>query len=188
MYHFLELVVWCTKHCANYSKSIVTKQLSQIFITISRESVIKMLGLHTTNFLEQNVITLLEEILVQEFTSSFPQVQLSFVQGIQWPEYIISTLEFPIKVDTCPTTIQQILSMYCQVFGLYHDQTIYEVFLGFLMYLSESVKFDYPKLIVDNMNEQFSNFNTLTSFEYQSYLMYLIFGQILLTFPVLTWS
>ena len=64
--------------------------------------------------------------------------------------------------------------MYSQVFGLYHDQTFSEAFLGFLMYLSESVKFDYPKLIVDTMNEQLSNFNTLTSFKYQSYLMYLI--------------
>ena len=42
------------------------------------------------------------------------------------------------------------------------------------MYLSESVKFDYPKLIVDTMNEKLSNFNTLTSFKYQAYLMYLI--------------
>lgn len=58
--------------------------------------------------------------------------------------------------------------MYSQVFGLYHDQTFSEAFLGFLMYLSESIKFDYPKLIDDNMNEQFSKFNTLTSFKYQA--------------------
>lgn len=42
------------------------------------------------------------------------------------------------------------------------------------MYLSKSMKFDYPKLIVDTMSEKLSNFNTLTSFKYQSYLMYLI--------------
>ena len=71
-----------------------------------------MLGLHIVGFPEQNVITLLEEILVQKFTYASPQVQLDFVQGIQRPKYITSTLEFPIKVDTCPTTIQQILSMY----------------------------------------------------------------------------
>ena len=82
-----------------------------------------MLGLHTTSFPEKNVITLSEEILVQKFTSSSPQVQLAFVQGIQRPEYITSTLEFPIKLDTCPTTIQHIFSRYSQVFGLYHDQT-----------------------------------------------------------------
>ena len=72
--------------------------------------------------------------------------------------------------------------MYCQVFGLYHDQTISEAFLGFLMYLLESTKFDYPKLIPDNMHEQFSNFNTLTSFKYQSYLMYLILDNFSLHF------
>ena len=42
------------------------------------------------------------------------------------------------------------------------------------MYLSEGVKFDYPKLIVESMCEQLSNFSTLTSFNYQSFLMYLI--------------
>ena len=36
--------------------------------------------------------------------------------------------------------------MYTQVFGLYHDQTFSKAFLGFLMYLFEVVKFDYPKL------------------------------------------
>ena len=64
--------------------------------------------------------------------------------------------------------------MYTLVFGLYHDQTFSEAFIGFFMYFSESVKFDYPKLIVDTMCEQLSNFNTLTSFKYQVYLMYLI--------------
>lgn len=85
--------------------------MSQLFIIVSREEIIKMLGLHTTNFPEQNIVTLTEEILVQKFTSLTPQLQLSFVQGIQRPKYIQSTLEFPVKVDTFPTPIQQILSM-----------------------------------------------------------------------------
>ena len=136
LYHFPELVVWCAEHYANDSKSIVTKQFSQIFITISRENIIKMLGLHIVGFPEKNVITLSEEILVQKFTSATPQIQLDFVQGIQRLKYITSVLEFPIKVDTCHTTIQQILLMYSQVFGLYHDQSFSESFLGFLIYLS----------------------------------------------------
>ena len=37
------------------------------------------------------------------------------------------------------------------------------------MYLSKAVKVDYPKLIVDTMCEQLSNFNTLTSFKYQTF-------------------
>ena len=94
-------------------------------------------------------------------------------------------MELTIKVDTFPTTIQRILSMYSQVFGMYLDQTFSEGFLGFLMYLSESVKFDYPKLIVDTMNEKLSNFNTLTSFKYQAYLMYLILDKYSLHFQSL---
>ena len=89
-----------------------------------------MLGLHMTWFLEKNVITLFEEILVHKFTSASSQLQLSFVQSIQRPEYVTPTLEFPIKEDTYPATIQQILFMYAQVFCLYHDQTIFEAFLG----------------------------------------------------------
>ena len=42
------------------------------------------------------------------------------------------------------------------------------------MYLSEAIKFDYPKLIVDSMCKQLSNFCALTSFKYQEFLMYLI--------------
>ena len=37
VYHLPELVIWCAEHYANDSKSIVIEQLSQIFITISRE-------------------------------------------------------------------------------------------------------------------------------------------------------
>ena len=72
--------------------------------------------------------------------------------------------------------------MYCQVFGLYHDQTISKAFMGFLMYLSEYVKFDYPNLIADTMHDQFSNFNTLASFKYQSYLIYLTLDKFSLHF------
>lgn len=113
-----------------------------------------MLGLNGPGFLEKNIVTLSKDVLVQKFISIPPHLQLSFFQSIQRTEYITSYLEFPIKVDTCHTTIQQILSMYAQIFDLYHDQTISEAFLGFLMYLSEGIKFDYPKLIVESMCEQ----------------------------------
>ena len=65
-----------------------------------------------TLFLEKNIITLSEEILVQKFTSASSQLQLSFFQSIQTVEYVTPTLEFTIKADTYPTIIQQILSMY----------------------------------------------------------------------------
>ena len=145
---------------------MVSEQHSQIVLSISKESISKMLGLNGLGFLEQNIITLSKDVLVQKFISTPPQVKLFFVQSIQRAEYITLDLEFPIKVDTCHSTIQQILSMYAQIFGLYHDQNISEAFLGFLMYLSEGTKFDYPKLIAESMCEQLSNFNTLTSFKY----------------------
>ena len=95
-------------------------------------------------------------------------------ESIKRIEYITSDLEFLIKADTYHMTIQQILSMYASIFSLYHDQTISEAFLGFSIYLLEGIKFDYPKLIAESLCEQMSNFNTLTSFKYRSFLMYLI--------------
>ena len=65
-----------------------------------------MLGLNGSGFLEQNIITLSEDVLMQKFISTPPHLQLSFVQSIQRVEYITSDLEFPIKADTCHTTIQ----------------------------------------------------------------------------------
>ena len=75
--------------------------------------------------------------------------------------------------------------MYTQVFSLYHEQTIFEAFLVFLMYLSEGIKFDYPKLVAKSMCEQLPSFNTLTYFKYESFLMYLILDKFSLHFQSL---
>ena len=72
--------------------------------------------------------------------------------------------------------------MYTQVFGQIHDQTLLKAFVGFLMFLAERVKFDYPKLITDTMHDQLSNFSTLSTFTYQAYLMYIILERYSLTF------
>lgn len=61
VFHFLGLVMWCAEHFTPDSNSIVYEQLFSI--NISRESITKMLGLHIIR-LEQNVITLSQEILV----------------------------------------------------------------------------------------------------------------------------
>ena len=91
---------------------MISEQHSQIVLSISKESISKMLGLNGSGFLEQNIVTLFEDVLVQKFISTPPQVQLSFIQSIQRAEYITLDLEFSIKAYTCHTTIQQILSMY----------------------------------------------------------------------------
>jgi hypothetical protein len=43
------------------------------------ENISKMLGLVDSGFLEQNVVTLSEDVLVQKFISTPTQVQLAFV-------------------------------------------------------------------------------------------------------------
>ena len=102
--------------------------------------------------IERNYVILSEEILVHNFSSYTPSEQLDFVKSLQRPDYVLSTLTFPIKSDTCHTTVQNILSMYT-VFGQIRHQTLSEAFVGFLMFLAERVKFDYPKLILDIMHE-----------------------------------
>ena len=103
------------------NRSILTYESNQIFLTIPKEDIIKTLGLQDTNLIEINSVTLSEEFLVQKLSSYTPSEQLDFVQSLQRPDYILSTLNFPIKSDTCHTTIQNILSMYTQVFGQIHD-------------------------------------------------------------------
>ena len=111
----------CVEHFSLESKSIVLEKHSQIVLLISKESVLKMLGLNGSGVLDQNIVTLSEYVLVQKFISTPSHLQLSFVQSFQITEYITAELEFPIKADTCHITIQQILSMHAQIFGLYHD-------------------------------------------------------------------
>ena len=111
-FHFLELVVCCVEHFSPESKSVVFEKHSQIVLSISKESISKMLGLSESGFLEQNIVTLSEDVLVQKFISTPPHLQLYFVQSIQRIEYITSDLEFPIKANTYHMTIQQIFSMY----------------------------------------------------------------------------
>ena len=74
------------------------------------------------------------------------------------------------------------MSMYNQVTSLSYDQGITESFLGFLIALSQYTKFNYPKFIVESMHEQLTNFNSLWSFKYQAYIMYLILDKFSLHF------
>lgn len=66
----------------------------------------------TQAFSQLIILTLLEEILVQKFTSLPPQDQLSFVQGIQRLKYLFSAINFPLKVGLFQTPIQLILYIY----------------------------------------------------------------------------
>ena len=60
---------------------------------------------------------------------------------------------FPLKDELFQTPIELILSMYTQIMGFNHDQGIPQSFLGFLLDLSKSTLFNYPKFIVDSMHE-----------------------------------
>lgn len=112
-----------------------------------------MLGLNSTNFPENNFVPLFEETLVQKFTSLSSQKQLSFVHGIQKTGELLQVMNFPFKVELFQTPFQHIMLMFTQIMGFNHDQGMPESFLGFLLSLSETTLFDYPKFIVDSMHE-----------------------------------
>ena len=77
-----------------------------------------MLGLNSTNFLENNIAPLLEETLVQKFTSLSSQEQFSFVHSIQNLEYLLQVMNLPLKDELFQTPIHLFLSMYTQIMGL----------------------------------------------------------------------
>ena len=79
VFHFPKLVVWCVEHYSPESKTVVSEKHSQIVLSISKESISKMLGSSQSGFLEQNIVTLSEDVLVQKFISTPPHLQLSFV-------------------------------------------------------------------------------------------------------------
>ena len=77
-------------------------------------------------------------------------------------------MNFPLKTELFQTPIQLIMSMYTQIMGFDHDKGIPESFLAFLLFLSESTLFEYPKFIAEFIHEQFNKFSSLTTFRYQS--------------------
>ena len=89
VFQFPNLIELCVAHYSNETRFVVTQNSSQIFITTTSEEIIKMLGLHSTNFPEINTVPLSEETLVQKFTSLSPQEQFSFVHSIQKPESLL---------------------------------------------------------------------------------------------------
>ena len=107
----------------------------------------KMLGLDFVGFPQQNTVELSEETLIQKFTSLPPQGQLTFVNSIQNPENHFQVLNYPLQTESFQKPIQLIMSMFSQIMDLSYDKGISESFMGFLIALSKSTKFNYPKFI-----------------------------------------
>lgn len=53
VFHFQELIVWCDKNYSNSTRWVIIEKL-QIFIRIFDETFMKMLGLHSIGFPQQN--------------------------------------------------------------------------------------------------------------------------------------
>ena len=64
VHHYPELVEWCVEHYSPENRSILTYETIQIFLTITKEDIIKTLGLQDNNLIERNYVTLSKEILV----------------------------------------------------------------------------------------------------------------------------
>lgn len=105
--------------------------------------------------------------------------------SLQKPENLFQNLNFPLKAEFFQDSIQLILSMFVQITGVNHDYAIPKSFLGFMLFLSEETKFNYPKYISDAINDQFTSYSSLRDFQYQSYLVYLILYKYPLNFD--TW-
>ena len=146
-FNFPELIDWCASHYSIQNQSIISQVNSKILLTINTEAIQTMLGLDSNNFAENNIVPLVEETLIQIFANLTPQEQLSLVHFLQKPENLFQNINFPLKAEFFQDSIQLILSMFVQITGLNHDQAIPKSFLGFLRFLSEGTKFNYPKYI-----------------------------------------
>ena len=69
--------------------------------------------------------------------------------------------------------------------GFNHDQGIPKIFLGFMLALSESTMFYYPRLVANYMHGQFLDFSSFISFHYRSYVMYPILNMFYVYFESL---
>ena len=98
-FNFPEIIDWCTSHYSIQNQSIISQVNSKILLTINTKEIQRMLGLDSTNFVENNTIPLVEENLIQKFVNLTPEEQISFVHSLQKPEHLFQMLNFPLKAE-----------------------------------------------------------------------------------------
>ena len=161
VFHFLEEVIWCAKHYSTLTRSEISEKESKKYVTFSNESILKVLGLDSTTFPQQNTTDLSKETLIQKFVAFSPQYQLNFVHSIQKPQNLVQTLNYPINAEWFQNPIQLVMFMFSQVIGLSYGQGITQSFLGFLVALFQSTKFNFAKFIFESMHEQMTSLHSL---------------------------
>ena len=81
----------------------------------------KVLGLDSTTFPQQNTKKLSEETLIQKFVAFSPQDKLNFVHSVHKLENLVQILNYPINIERFQNPIELIISMFSKVMGLsYH--------------------------------------------------------------------
>ena len=72
-FNFPKMIDWNASHYSIQNQSIISQVNSKIFITINTEEIQRMLGLDSTNFVENNTFPLVKETLIHKFTNLSPQ-------------------------------------------------------------------------------------------------------------------
>ena len=117
----MEEVIWCAKHYSTLTRSEISEKESKKYVTFSNESILKVLGLDSTTFPQQNTKKLSEETLIQKFVAFSPQDKLNFFHSIHKPENLVQILNYPINTERFQNPIELIISMFSKVMGLsYH--------------------------------------------------------------------
>jgi hypothetical protein len=112
-----------------------------------------------------------------------PHDRVSLLQS-----YLCKNLDVPADDVTLESTmfleiLRQIISMISVILGKDNDLVVDEFMLGNMMSIfpftvKPLIKFNYAQFLADQIHHQLSEFETLRSFRYQSYLVHLfLFSQ-----------
>jgi hypothetical protein len=119
-------------------------------------------------FEDENLI-----IVYMECPSKFKSL---FLQTIVKPEHIFESLSLPMSVNIMVIEVQWVCTILSQILGLYNDQYVVEVMLGFLLSFfqsesSQSFRINFDKFIADNIHMKLVSFWSLRHFIYYTTLL-----------------
>jgi hypothetical protein len=173
VYHFPEFIVWCAENYIPTKRAIISK-VGSVLIELNAQTINEMMRWSINPDSEP----LNELVATKSFRELESKDRVSLLQS-----YLCTNLDVPgdnvvIQTNLFPETSQKIISMISMILGKVNDLTVDEFVLGIMVSIfpittKPITKFNYAQFIADQIHYQLSEFETLRSFRYQSYLVHL---------------
>jgi hypothetical protein len=140
----------------------------------SINEMLKLLKVPNSQILhEKNLVSIFRELSSQERDILF--------QPYLDKDVIVHENSSTYETKIFPKISRQFITMMCSLLGYGHDKTINEAILGFMSSIFPSslkplVKFNYDQYLIDIIHFQLIEFEAITYFRYQSYLVHPFFS------------